>query len=196
MVISYEHIIKDENFRQSIESGNFIELSQGYTYFEIDNRESDNSLIFIHGFSVPSYIWDKTYYSAKKKGFKVIRLDLYGRGYSDNPNVNYSDELFARQVIELLDDLEIEKASFLGLSNGGRVISKIADLKPNLIDKLIYVSASSFGEHVELEEKNVSTNEIDTFHYKKISYYLQKVNFLILNIPKTFLTGQANMNHY
>ena len=24
---NYEHIIKDENFRQSVESGNFIELS-------------------------------------------------------------------------------------------------------------------------------------------------------------------------
>ena len=163
----YEHVVKDVNFRQSIESGNFIELSEGYTYFEVDNRESKNSLIFIHGFSVPSYIWDKTYYSAKEKGFKVVRLDLYGRGYSDNPNVNYTDELFARQVIELLDDLEIDKASFLGLSNGGRVISKIADLKPNLIDKLIYVSASSFGEHIELEEKNVTTNEINTFITKK-----------------------------
>ena len=163
----YEHIIKDENFRQSIESGNFIELSEGYTYFEVDNRTSNNVLIFIHGFSVPSYIWDKTYNSAKEKGFKVVRLDLYGRGYSDNPNVNYSDELFARQVIELLDDLEIEKASFLGLSNGGRIISKIANLKPNLIDKLIYVSASSFGEHIELEEKNVTTNEINTFITKK-----------------------------
>ena len=96
-----------------------------------------------------------------------MRLDLYGRGYSDNPNVNYNDELFARQVIELLDNLEIDKASFLGLSNGGRVISKIADLKPNLIDKLIYVSASSFGEHIELEDKNVTANEINTFITKK-----------------------------
>jgi pimeloyl-ACP methyl ester carboxylesterase len=163
----YEHIIKDENFRQSIESGNFIELSEGYTYFEVDNRTSNNALIFIHGFSVPSYIWDKTYNSAKEKGFKVVRLDLYGRGYSDNPNVNYTDELFAQQVIELLNDLEIDKASFLGLSNGGRVISKIADLKPNLIDKLIYVSASSFGEHIELEDKNVTANEINTFITKK-----------------------------
>ena len=163
----YEYIIKNENYRQSIESGNFIELSEGYTYFEVDNRDRNNSLIFIHGFSVPSYIWEKTYNSAKEKGFKVVRLDLYGRGYSDNPNVNYNDELFARQVIELLDDLEIEKASFLGLSNGGRVISKIAYLKPNLIDKLIYVSASSFGEHMELEEKNVTTEEISTFITKK-----------------------------
>jgi hypothetical protein len=48
-------------------------------------------------FLSPPYIWDKTYNSAKEKGFKVVRLDLYGRGYSDNPNVNYNDELFARK---------------------------------------------------------------------------------------------------
>ena len=63
----YEHIIKDENFRQSIESGNFIELSEGYTYFEVDNRTSNNALIFIHGFSVPSYIWDKTYNRSEER---------------------------------------------------------------------------------------------------------------------------------
>lgn len=159
----FEFLIKDEKFRKSIKTGNFMDLSQGYTYFEIDNRKNDKVLVFVHGFSVPSYIWDKTYYSAKEKGFKVIRLDLFGRGYSENPDVLYSDELFARQIIELLDDLEVSKASFLGLSNGGRVISKIADLKPNIIDKLIYVSASSFSEHEELENKNVTEDEINNF---------------------------------
>ena len=40
-------------------------------------------------------------------------------------------------------------------------------MKPNLIDKLIYVSSSSFGEHIELEEKNVTANEIKTFITEK-----------------------------
>ena len=95
--------------------------------------------MFIHGFSVPSYIWEKTYNSAKEKGFKVIKLDLYGRGFSDNPDLDYTDELFANQVIELLQELQITNATFLGLSNGGRVISKLADIKPNMVEKLVYV---------------------------------------------------------
>ena len=159
----YEYIIKDDLFRTTIKNGNFAELKNGYTYFNINNRSSENTLIFIHGFSVPSYIWDKTYNSAKEKGYKVIKLDLYGRGFSDNPSLDYTDELFANQVIELLEVLEIKTATFLGLSNGGRVISKIADLKPNIVEKLVYVSASSFNSHKELENKNVSENEIKDF---------------------------------
>ena len=48
-----------------------------------------------------------------------MTLDLYGRGFSDNPDVEYTDTLFAHQVLELLDHLGLEKASLFGLSNGG-----------------------------------------------------------------------------
>lgn len=159
----YEYIVKNDNFRKTINSGYFLEQSNGYTYYNIDNRNAKNTLVFIHGFSVPSYIWEKTYNSAKDKGFRVISLDLYGRGFSDNPQVKYTDELFAKQVIGLLEYLEINKAVFLGLSNGGRVITKINDLSPNLVEKLIYVASSSFGNHLELENKNVTEKEIFDF---------------------------------
>ena len=159
----YEYIVKDDLFRTTVKTGNFIELKKGFTYYDIDNRSSEKTLVFIHGFSVPSYIWNKTYNTAMEKGFKVIKLDLYGRGFSDNPNVDYTDELFAKQVIELLLELEISTATFLGLSNGGRVISKIADLKPNMVKNLVYVSASSFNNHENLENKDVSMDEINNF---------------------------------
>ena len=160
---NYESVTKDDSFRKTIKTGNFLELSNGFTYYQIDNRFNENTLVFIHGFSVPSYIWDKTYNIAKEKGFKVIKLDLYGRGFSDNPDIDYTDELFANQVIELLQELEIKKATFLGLSNGGRVISKLADLKPNMIEKLIYVSASSFNNHENIVSKSVSNEEVSDF---------------------------------
>ena len=160
---NYESVIKDDSFRKTIKSGNFAELSDGFTYYQIDNRFNENILVFIHGFSVPSYIWDKTYNTAKEKGFKVIKLDLFGRGFSDNPDLDYTDELFANQVMELLQELEINKATFLGLSNGGRVISKLADLKPNMIEKLVYVSASSFNSHENNVNKSVSKEDVNAF---------------------------------
>jgi len=160
---NYEYVLKDNAFRKTIKTGNFRELTNGYTYYQIENRFNENTLVFIHGFSVPSYIWDKTYNTAKEKGFKVVKLDLYGRGFSDNPDIDYTDELFANQVIELLQELEIKKATFLGLSNGGRVISKLADLKPNMIEKLVYVSASSFNSHENNVNKSVSKEEVNAF---------------------------------
>tara|TARA_B100000768_G_scaffold69069_1_gene66480 strand:- start:1466 stop:2386 length:921 start_codon:yes stop_codon:yes gene_type:complete len=182
---NYETVDKNIRFRSKIKTGDFIKLNKGYTYYEHDNKDSNNTLIFIHGFSVPSYIWDETYYSAIKKGFKVVRLDLYGRGYSSNLDIDYTDDLFANQVIELLNELNIKKATLLGLSNGGRVISKIAYLKPELIEKLIYVSASSFQDHNPIANKSVSGKEINDFiknNYPTIS----KGQLLDFKYPENF----------
>ena len=160
---NYETIEKNKRFRDDINTGNFIELNDGFTYYEFKNEDSIPALVFVHGFSVPSYIWDTTFNSSVELGFKSIKIDLYGRGYSSNPDTNYTDELFANQVLELLNKLSVSKASFIGLSNGGRVISKIAYLKPEIVDKLIYVSSNSFMEYESVAEKSVSGKEINKF---------------------------------
>jgi len=182
---NYETIDKNIRFRQQIKTGEFLKLSKGYTYYEIKNKEAKKTLIFIHGFSVPSYIWDDTFKSASKRGYKTVRLDLYGRGYSSNLDSDYTDELFANQVIELMNELKIERATFLGLSNGGRVISKIAYLKPELIQKLVYVSSSSFQEHKPMNDTSVSGKEINDFiknNYPSIS----KGQMLDFKYPQNF----------
>ena len=86
-----------------------------------------------------------------------MALDLYGRGFSENIN----DRLFAEQTLQLLDYLNIQTATFLGLSNGGRVISKIADIKPQAVNALIYIASSGFLEAEERDDKSVSQKEID-----------------------------------
>ena len=98
---------------------------------------------------------------------------------------DYTDELFANQVIELMNELKIERATFLGLSNGGRVISKIAYLKPELIQKLVYVSSSSFQEHKPMNDTSVSGKEINDFiknNYPSIS----KGQMLDFKYPQNF----------
>lgn len=144
----YEFIIKNDTFRNTIKVGRFAKLTYGYTYYEYLNyNDSVETLVFVHGFSVPSYIWDITYYEAIKRGYNVLRMDLYGRGYSDNPKTFYNDNLFANQVIELIEYLQInQKVTLLGLSNGGRVISQIANNKSSILNRLIYVSSSGFGD--------------------------------------------------
>ena len=90
-----------------------------------------------------------------------MTLDLYGRGFSDNPDVDYTDQLFATQVLELLDHLTIEKANLLGLSNGGRVVSQLAGLAPERVEQLIYVASSGFRDVSRATNVAVSQAEID-----------------------------------
>jgi pimeloyl-ACP methyl ester carboxylesterase len=145
-VIDYETLSKDETFRASIKTGNFIKLSAGYTYFEFDNRSADTVLVLVHGFSVPSYIWDSTYRAAIKRGYGALRYDTYGRGNSDNPDVVYDVAFFSNQLKELLDSLKITKpVNLVGLSDGGRTISAFAFQYPTKVKNLIYVDAAGFS---------------------------------------------------
>jgi len=90
-------------------------------------------------------------------------MDLFGRGFSDNPDLPQTDFLRANQVIELMEYRGIENAALVGLSNGGRIISKIADLVPNKVNSLFYVASAGFFEHEEVLDKSVSQEEIDEF---------------------------------
>ena len=163
----YEYIEKDASFRSEIlkkEGGNFIQLNDGFTYYREGNMNSEKDvIILIHGFSVPSYIWNPTYKKLKNQGFRVIALDLYGRGFSDNLDTDYTDHLMANQVIELLNHLNINQAHLVGLSNGGRIISQVAVLKPQLIQSLIYVSSNSFEDIEATRDISVSIDEINEF---------------------------------
>lgn len=171
----YEFITKNKKFFGEISkstSGKFIELSNGFTYYELANKnKSGPVLVLIHGFSVPSYIWEPTYQKAKNLGYKVLRFDLFGRGYSENLDTDYTDELFASQSWELMDSLSINKSVLIGLSNGGRVISKMAQIDPERVEKLVYVSSNGFNDLTEKKDKTVSQNEIRNYinNYESIS---------------------------
>ena len=55
-------------------NGDYVLLSKGYTYYEEANRESTKgNIILVHGFSVPSYIWEVTFNTLKEKG--ISRCD-------------------------------------------------------------------------------------------------------------------------
>jgi len=102
--------------------GKFVALSHGTTHFEFSGPDSGRLVVLVHGFSVPYYIWDSTVVALKGAGYRVLRYDLYGRGYSDRPNVDYDGALYDSQLGELLDSLHVrEPVDLVGLSFGGFV---------------------------------------------------------------------------
>ena len=164
---SYESVEKNQDFRDAVlieNNGDYVLLSKGYTYYEEANRESTiGNIILVHGFSVPSYIWEVTFNTLKEKGYHVVMMDLFGRGNSDNPDLPQTDALRAQQVLDLMDALGIEKAVLAGLSNGGRIISKMAALDASKIEALFYVSSSSFVDYETQIDTVVSQEEISSF---------------------------------
>ncbi|PTU01833.1 2-succinyl-6-hydroxy-2,4-cyclohexadiene-1-carboxylate synthase, partial [Pseudomonas sp. HMWF031] len=71
-----------------------------------------------------SYLWDKSMWApqiaALSQQYRVIALDLWGHGESGRiPDGTGSLDDIARQALALLDHLEIERFTLVGLSVGG-----------------------------------------------------------------------------
>ena len=52
---------------------------------------------------------DKQVQTLKDAGFKVLSYDMYGRGYSDRPEVTYDQKLYQGQLLELIDGAWFER---------------------------------------------------------------------------------------
>ena len=100
-------------------------------------------VVLAAGLSVPYYIWDPTYSALVSAGFRVLRYDYYGRGYSDRPDIAYTQESYVRQLIELLDGLRLtEPIHLAGLSFGGSVIATFADRYPDRVRSIVFIDPS------------------------------------------------------
>src|SRR5262245_17392398 len=128
--------------------GSYVRVPDGMVHYEMAGPDTGRAVLLVHGFSVPYYIWDPVWDTLSKAGFRVIRLDLFGRGYSDRPNTAYGAALFDRQVIGLLDALKItEPIDIAGLSMGGGVAQYFANHHPERTHSVILVDpAFNHGE--------------------------------------------------
>lgn len=77
----------------------------------------------------------------------TLTLDYRGTGHSDKPDTPHSTELFAQDVIAVLDDLGIHRADIYGTSMGGRVAQQLAARHPHRVGALILGCTSPGGPH-------------------------------------------------
>lgn len=118
----------------------FIELPQGVVRYELGGPADGEIVVLVHGFSVPSYIWDPTFEFLTDQGYRVLRFDLFGRGHSDRPDVAYTIDFFAGQVDSLTRELNLDEPfNLVGLSMGGPVTTRFTNLHPKKVRQLVLV---------------------------------------------------------
>ena len=86
-------------------------------------------------------MWDSQLALAER--LRIVRFDHRGHGRSPVPRGPYEIADLGRDVIELMDALEIERASYCGLSIGGMVGIWLGANAPERIERLVLVCTSA-----------------------------------------------------
>ncbi|TMK97375.1 MAG: alpha/beta fold hydrolase, partial [Actinobacteria bacterium] len=74
---------------------------------------------------------------------RIVRFDHRGHGQSPSPPGPYEIEDLARDVIDLMDALEIERAFYAGLSIGGMLGMWLGANAPERVERLVLICTSS-----------------------------------------------------
>jgi pimeloyl-ACP methyl ester carboxylesterase len=132
--------------RAEMQDKSFVSLPDGVTHYTWHGPEDGRVVVLVHGFSTPSWVWDHQVPVLTAAGRRVLTYDLYGRGLSDRPAVDYGPELYDRQLTGLLDALGITgEVDVVGLSMGGAISVRFTSRHPERVRKLALIAPAGLG---------------------------------------------------
>jgi 3-oxoadipate enol-lactonase len=113
-------------------------------------------ILFIHGFPFDKSSWQPQMEHLKNK-YRVIAYDIRGFGISTTGNEKASIDLFADDLIKLLDVLQLDKVIACGLSMGGYILLNAVNRYPGRFEAIILCDTQCIGDTSEGKEKRYKT---------------------------------------
>ena len=116
--------------------------------------------VLVHGAWHGAWCWDHVVPGLEAAGHKVITPELPGSGEDSTPAAEVTLEAYANKLVEVLDQ-QNKKVVMLGHSMGGLAISAAAELRPDKIGALVYLSGflpQSGQSLLSLEESNSNSS--------------------------------------
>src|ERR1700732_4679312 len=105
----------------------------------VEGRDGGPTLMLSNSLGCTLQMWEPQM-KALGQVVRVIRYDRRGHGKSGVPAGPYSMERFGRDALAILDDLNIEKTHWCGLSMGGMVGQWLGANWPGRFGKIIHSS--------------------------------------------------------
>jgi pimeloyl-ACP methyl ester carboxylesterase len=101
--------------------------------------ETAPAVLLLHGFPQHWYAW-RDLFEPLGRARHVVALDMRGFGWSDAPRRGYSTHDRVRDVIDVLDTLDIASVDVIGHDFGATVALRLALDHPERVDRAVAVS--------------------------------------------------------
>jgi 3-oxoadipate enol-lactonase len=105
-------------------------------HYQFDGRPDGPVLVLSHSLGLSLQMWESNLPRLSAR-FRILRYDHRGHGSSPAPPAPYAIADFGRDLVRLLDRLELERVSFCGLSLGGMVGQWLGVNAPQRVDRLV-----------------------------------------------------------
>jgi 3-oxoadipate enol-lactonase len=119
-----------------------VHLADGDLHYQIEGPADVPVLLLSNSLGTDLGMWD-TQMPAFTEHFRVLRYDTRGHGQSLVSDGFYSIEQLGRDVLALLDHLDIAKANFCGLSMGGLIGQWLGINAGERLDKLVLCNTAA-----------------------------------------------------
>lgn len=108
-------------------------------------------VLLIHGSGRSVADWQEGLADRLAQHFRVVGFDSYGFGLSDRGHpLRYGNALWARQAVDVLDALAIERVVVLGHSAGGVVAAFLAADHPERVRGAVFVGHGLFMDPMQM----------------------------------------------
>lgn len=120
-----------------------IQTRYGNTHVIVSGPENADSIVLVHGFMFSSTMWFSNIaeLSANYRVFAVDIIADFNKSIPINPPINRQD--YKDWLIDVFNELKIEKANIIGHSFGGFLSASFAILAPERVKKIILLAPAA-----------------------------------------------------
>jgi pimeloyl-ACP methyl ester carboxylesterase len=116
-------------------------VSQQGTAYEVSGPEDAPVVVLIHGLGMNRQITWGSIVPVLADRYRVVSYDLVGHGQSRLPDEKPSLRSLGRQLVGLLDELNIAAAALVGFSLGGMINRRVAMDHPDRVSALVILNS-------------------------------------------------------
>lgn len=121
-----------------------------------DRQGTGPALLLLHGFPLDRSIW-KPLAASLDRDYDIIMPDLRGFGQSELPEGEYTIDQMATDLVDLLDQLHIQKTYIAGHSMGGYVALAFAKLTPGRVLGMSLIGSQAVADTAERKASRYAT---------------------------------------
>lgn len=140
----------------------------------LDSESVGQTVILMHGLTANAHAFDGLLKEGLGKKYRIISVDLRGRGESDKPTEGYTMKDHAQDILGLMDVLGVEKCIIGGHSFGALLTFYMAFHHDERIEKMLLLDAAA-RLHPQTKEMLIPALSRIGQTYPSFDTYLEKV---------------------